>query len=78
MKMFRILVEKASIPASHDTKVIDIVKDVVNPVSVYWAANFVVCPNIGNSNDIIHVESAWFACYHVRQCVGWTHGNAVV
>ncbi|KAF8551616.1 heme peroxidase [Imleria badia] len=41
-KMLKTLVEKASISAGHNTKVVDIVKDVINQVSIYWAANFVL------------------------------------
>lgn len=41
--MFKALVRKASMSVGHNRKVVDMVKDVINRVPIYWAANFVVC-----------------------------------
>ena len=56
-EMFKTLVEKASVSASDGTnlKVVDIVKDVINRVPIYWAANFVVCPETSGLDGIIYV-----------------------
>lgn len=56
-EMFKTLVEKASVSASDGTnlKVVDIVKDVINRVPIYWAANFVVCPKTSGLDGIIYV-----------------------
>lgn len=43
-KMFKTLVKMGSKSAGYNTKVVDIVKDVINRMPIYWAANFVVCP----------------------------------
>lgn len=54
-EMFKTLVEKASVSATRNTRIVDIVKDVINRVPIYWAANFIVCPMIAGLDDIIYV-----------------------
>lgn len=77
-KMLETLVEQGSIFAGHNTKVIDIVKDAINPVSIYWAANFVVCLVTSGLDVLFMFGSAWFAHCYIRQCFGGTHSSALV
>ncbi|KAF8841489.1 heme peroxidase [Paxillus ammoniavirescens] len=51
--MVKNLVTKSSALASSDTMVIDIVKDVVNKVPIYWAANFIL------GLPVTTVDSVW-------------------
>ena len=57
-KMLKILLKEASISAHHNSRVVDIVKDVINRVPIYWAANFVVCLKTSGPNRIIHVSAS--------------------
>lgn len=61
--MFKTLVKEASILATHNTKVVDIIKDVINRLPIYWAANLVVCPKVSGLNALFTFEPAWSA-YH--------------
>ncbi|KIK81042.1 hypothetical protein PAXRUDRAFT_833129 [Paxillus rubicundulus Ve08.2h10] len=51
--MVKNLVTRSSALASSDTMVIDIVKDVVNQVPIYWAANFIL------GLPVTAVDSVW-------------------
>ncbi|KAF8443773.1 hypothetical protein L210DRAFT_3643364 [Boletus edulis BED1] len=52
-KTFSSLMEKASISANHDTRVVDVTKDVINQISVCWATNFVFTTALKVTNEII-------------------------
>lgn len=63
--MFKALMRKASMSTTHDRKVVDIVKDVINQVPVYWAANFVVCPKTSGLIGIIYI---WVSLVCLSPC----------
>lgn len=44
--------------ASDSTKVVDIVKDAINLLPIYWAANCVVRPNVGRLSDVIYSRAS--------------------
>ena len=54
--MIKVLLEKASMSGSGNTMVVDIVKDVINRASVYWAANFVVCSKASRQYGIVYAR----------------------
>ncbi|KAF8132273.1 heme peroxidase [Boletus edulis] len=64
-KMFRGLVEKASISANHNTRVVDITKDVINQMSVYWATNSVLGLPVTVFDSILggHTVTQWYELF---------------
>lgn len=68
--MFKTLLEEASVSAGQHTKDVDIVKDVINQVPIYWAANFVVCRKTGALDGIIDIWVS-LVCLSPRSTVFW-------
>ncbi|KAF8132277.1 heme peroxidase [Boletus edulis] len=64
-KMFSSLVEKASISANHNTRVVDITKDVINQMSVYWATNSVLGLPVTVFDSILagHTVTQWYELF---------------
>ncbi|KAI9456431.1 heme peroxidase, partial [Boletus coccyginus] len=64
-KMFKTLLEKASVSAGQHTKDVDIVKDVINQVPIYWAANFVLGLPITAFHSVLggHTVEQWYELF---------------
>ncbi|KAH0828618.1 heme peroxidase [Lanmaoa asiatica] len=64
-KVFETLVEKASISAGCNLKVVDIVRDVINRAPIYWAANFVLGLPITVFDSVLggHTVAQWFELF---------------
>ncbi|KAF9219282.1 heme peroxidase [Gyrodon lividus] len=63
--MVKNLVMKSSVLASSDTMAIDIVKDVVNQVPIYWAANFILGLPVTAADSVWggHSVAQWFGLF---------------